>query len=162
MREFMKNNKETYRNTNIPNPTIRNQFLSRASPIVGVKKTTILFEAPYFLDKMIEFQATNYSGYSEEIKSDKEISEETLWKYLEFKEKSRKEALNEFRDNQILSLVYKIKQQEDIIKNVPTKKDIYNIESKIVNLNKSVENLIEEKDFYKNQYEELRNKVLNC
>lgn len=142
-------NKKTYKDLNLPNPTIRSSFLPAASIIDDVKKTTYIFDAPYFLDKSIEFIVTNYSGYSKEVETDGEIPEEFLWDYLISKEQFRKYSLDEFSESQIYNTIGTIKYQEDLLRRIPSKEDTDGLEIKIDAIEMGVKELIEERNRYK-------------
>ena len=108
-------NKKTYKDFDFPNPTTRSKFLPKISPSNGIQRITYIVDAPYFLKKMIELKSTNYSGYSEEIKTNGDISEEALWNYLHHKELNQENEMHKFRENQLFNLVYTIDQKEKLL-----------------------------------------------
>ena len=140
--------KQTYKNLNIPNPTIREQFIPSVSIIEGNQRITYRFNAPYFLDKRIEMKVTNGMGYTKPSeKYGKNISIKELRNYLGEMDKNIRLNKTEIRNYAFANMI-------SLINNFTiSKNEISEIERKVEGIGESIEDLIEERDMYKKFYE---------
>jgi hypothetical protein len=110
----MENGKKTYKDMNIPNPTIRDSFIPKIRDIDKEKSRTTFYkvDSPFALQKTIEIQVTNGKGYLEDSFEPKNISKEELNTYYSMQGLKEQINLGEYLKGEMFQLFYKLIDQE--------------------------------------------------
>ncbi len=105
----------------IPNPLIKDKFLTRIIVYREGKRTSYKMYSPELLQRTIEASITNGRGYAEDFFigekniSGENISKDELHEYYNDKEQLTKDSFLNFRKDQLFNLFYTLIDQENII-----------------------------------------------